>query len=183
MHLARPLPLTTPRSVQAAYCLVYVLPLYASEATRPSPTRSRDAPEAIRARVRSVTFSTTVCSLCTFLLLRQSANPLAVSLGPWHLMGYWPAGLVDALKILFLTGLLFAGPLYECLLIDGAWRQWPRLEPLRLVWSEWPVWRNLVAVCPLLSRAMGAHTHTHIHHPSMATSSTSSISLLLLLSN
>lgn len=62
-------------------------------------------------------------------------------------MGYWPVGLVDTLRVLGLTALLFAGPLYECLIVDGAWQQWLHLEPLKTVWSDWPTWRNMVAVC------------------------------------
>ncbi|CAM1510309.1 Fc.00g006440.m01.CDS01 [Cosmosporella sp. VM-42] len=60
-------------------------------------------------------------------------------------MGYWPYGLIDALRALFLTALLFAGPLYECLIIDGAWRQWLHLEPLAAIYADWPTWRNMVA--------------------------------------
>ncbi|KAI9147916.1 hypothetical protein HJFPF1_11734 [Paramyrothecium foliicola] len=125
-----------------AYCLIYVLPLYASAATRPSPTRSRDAPEAIRARIRAVSSSTAVCSIITLLLLHSlEVSPLS----PLHLMGYWPIGLIPSTKALFLTALLFAGPLFECLVIDGEWQEWVRLQPLKHVWSDWPTWRNMVA--------------------------------------
>lgn len=62
-------------------------------------------------------------------------------------MGYWPLGLMETLKTCFLTGVLFAAPLYECLVVDGVWREWvDGLEPLRQVWAEWPAWRNYVAV-------------------------------------
>jgi prenyl protein peptidase len=126
-----------------AYCFVYVLPLYASAATRPSPTRSRDAPEAIRARIRAVSFSTAACSVATLLILFC----LDVDrFSPWHLMGYWPVNLVSSAKAVFLTALLFAGPLFECLVVDGEWQQWLRLQPIQHVWSDWPAWRNLVAV-------------------------------------
>lgn len=130
-------------TLQVTYCFIYVLPLYASAATRPSPTRSRDAPEAIRARIRAVSFSTAVCSVITLVLLHK----LPVSpLSPWHWMGYWPIGLITSTKALFLTALLFAGPLFECLLIDGEWRQWVQLQPLKHIWNDWPTWRNMVAV-------------------------------------
>jgi prenyl protein peptidase len=119
-----------------------VLPLYASAATRPSPTRSRDAPEAIRARIRAVSFSTAACSVATLLILFC----LDVDrFSPWHLMGYWPVNLVSSAKAVFLTALLFAGPLFECLVVDGEWQQWLRLQPIQHVWSDWPAWRNLVA--------------------------------------
>ncbi|KAF7558636.1 hypothetical protein G7046_g5511 [Stylonectria norvegica] len=167
------------------YCLVYVVPLYFSAATRPSPTRSRDAPEAIRARIRVVSLSTAVCSLVTLALL--SSHAAIATPHPWHLMGYWPLGLVDALRAILLTALLFAAPLYECLVIDGAWRTWLHLEPLKNLWVDWPTWRNMVAgpiteEClfrsagvPLLLRAGAGLTGTiflsplvfglaHLHH-------------------
>jgi prenyl protein peptidase len=62
-------------------------------------------------------------------------------------MGYWPVGLAETLKSCLLTGLLFAAPLYEALVIDGGWREWiSGFQPLRDIWAEWPAWRNLVAV-------------------------------------
>ncbi|QPG95768.1 hypothetical protein C2857_001996 [Epichloe festucae Fl1] len=125
------------------YCLIYVLPLYASPATRAVAGRPRDAPEAIRARIRSVSLSTALCSLVTFVLVKRS--PISLNVSPWNLMGYWPIGMVEAGKTVLLTGLLFLGPLYECLLIDGNWRSWSSLDPLKQVWSDLAVWRNMVA--------------------------------------
>lgn len=59
---------------------------------------------------------------------------------------------METLKTCFLTGVLFAGPLYECLVVDGVWREWvDGMEPLRHVWAEWPAWRNYVAVGVSLS--------------------------------
>lgn len=128
---------------QIAYTLIYVIPLYFSAATRPSPTRSRDAPEAIRARILVVSLSTAVCSLVTLALL---SSRLSSQKQPLHLMGYWPPGLVDSARALWLTALLFAGPLYESLVIDGAAREWLTLKPLKELWVDWPTWRNMVAV-------------------------------------
>ncbi|KAK7429511.1 CAAX prenyl protease [Neonectria magnoliae] len=126
------------------YTLVYVSPLYFSAATRPMPTRSRDTPEAIRARIFVVSLSTAVCSLMTLglLLSSQRSSRLQLQQQPLHLMGYWPPGLGDAARALWLTALLFAGPLYESLVVDGAARQWTTLQPL---WVDWPTWRNMVA--------------------------------------
>lgn len=54
---------------------------------------------------------------------------------------------METLRTCFLTGVLFAGPLYECLVVDGVWREWvDGMQPLRHVWAEWPAWRNYVAV-------------------------------------
>ncbi|KAF4587567.1 CaaX prenyl protease [Ophiocordyceps camponoti-floridani] len=48
-------------------------------------------------------------------------------------------------KASLLTALLFAGPIFECLLVDGLWRQWLRLAPLKRLCHDWPTWRNIVA--------------------------------------
>lgn len=70
-------------------------------------------------------------------------------------MGFWPPGLEATAGALSLTALLFAAPLYERLVIDGAWSAWVRLEPLRALWSDWPTWRNLVAVRSLMLANFG----------------------------
>ena len=123
------------------YCCIYVLPLYLTAATRPLLGRSRDAPEAIRPRILSVSISTAACSIVTWIVLSRRPDS-----SPWRAMGYWPLGLTESATVLFLTALLFAAPLYEALFIDGAWRRWLQLEPVRQVWTDWPTWRNLVAV-------------------------------------
>ncbi|PHH77590.1 hypothetical protein CDD82_3452 [Ophiocordyceps australis] len=123
------------------YCLIYLLPLYALPATRPSPIRSRDAPDSIRARIRAVSASTLICSLTTFFILRHTDLPSS----PLRHMGYWPVGLSETANVLLLTALLFSAPIYESLLIDGWWRDWVRLDPLGSLWTHWPTWRNLVA--------------------------------------
>lgn len=91
-----------------------------------------------------MSLSTALCSLITLYLL-SSHGAVAVR-EPLHFMGYWPPGLIDAARVLWLTALLFAGPLYESLVIDGTAHQWLRLEPLRDLWTDWPTWRNMVAV-------------------------------------
>ncbi|UNI16252.1 CAAX prenyl protease [Purpureocillium takamizusanense] len=153
LTLTDPPPLGKPQAfgLLVVYSVVYVLPLHLRTATRASASRSRDAPDAIRARIRSVSFSTTTCSLATLFIILDSTSrpPSETLLGhltlAFHFMGYWPVGYMETIKSLCLTALLFAAPLYECLLVDGLWMQWRQLEPLRHVWSEWPVWRNMVA--------------------------------------
>lgn len=61
-------------------------------------------------------------------------------------MGYWPLGLVEALRALLLTALLFLGPLFESLVVEGYWREWMTGEPVKELLSDWITWRNLVAV-------------------------------------
>ena len=135
--------MVTNRPHQALYCLIYVLPLYASRSTRPSSTRSRDDPDAIRARIRAVSSSTAACSLATFIFITALGPP---SVDQWHLMGLWPVGLLPAAKALLLTALLFAAPLYESLFLDGNWKDFRTTRRLREVWTDMPLWRNLVAV-------------------------------------
>lgn len=68
-------------------------------------------------------------------------------------MGYWPVGLAEATKSLVLTAALFAGPIYESLVIDGDWRFLG--DGLREVCNSWPSWRNIVAVRYPPHRDMG----------------------------
>ncbi|PFH55270.1 hypothetical protein XA68_10228 [Ophiocordyceps unilateralis] len=138
------------------YCAIYVLPLHSLLAAKLSPSRSRDDPKVIRARVRAVSFSTTACSLITFFILRQtipvsdsrpgsaSGLPSLGSQSVLHLMGCWPPGLLETAKASLLTVFLFAGPIFECLFLDGVWKQWLRLAPLQRLWNDWPTWRNTV---------------------------------------
>ena len=69
-----------------------------------------------------------------------------------HLLGVWPVGLWDGLKALGLTMVLYLGPLYAYLVVEGGWRDWilRGCAPAREVlfgW-EWTSWRNIVAVSP-----------------------------------
>lgn len=130
---------------QIFYTLIYVVPFYLSSRTRPSPNLSRDAPSVIRARITSVTLTCVVCSALTFYIL--TAHGHASSQSAAHIMGYWPVGLVAAARVLLLTGLLFAGPLFEHLVVEGGWRAWLGLAPLKELLGEWTTWRNIVAVC------------------------------------
>lgn len=125
------------------YTLFYVVPFYLSSTTRPSRTLSRDAPSVIRARVTSVSLTCVVCSLITFVILTSRGR--ATNGEALHSLGYWPVGLAEAGRALLLTAVLFSGPLYETLLVDGGWRQWSSLQPLSGLFSEWIRWRNIIA--------------------------------------
>ncbi|ROT38839.1 hypothetical protein SODALDRAFT_344644 [Sodiomyces alkalinus F11] len=128
------------------YTLVYIVPLYGSPRTRPSPTLSRDDPRVIRARIRSALASTVSCSICTYFILSNSHG--SVESTPLHAMGYWPLGLRETAGSLLLTAILFAAPLYETLLLDGLWVDWVTLRPLHDLWTTWTGWRN-IAMGPL----------------------------------
>ncbi|KAK0737065.1 hypothetical protein B0T21DRAFT_347471 [Apiosordaria backusii] len=127
----------------ALYALIYFIPFYLSPTTRPSPTLSRDAPSVIRARIRSVSLSCALCTLTTSLILSRyaSLSPSAIL----HLLGVYPLALIPALKILFLTALLFLGPLYSYFIVEKGYKEWATLLPLRETLTEWTDYRNHIA--------------------------------------
>lgn len=136
-------------------------PFYLSPKTRPSPTLSRDAPHVIRARIASVTLTCAAASLTTLAVLtRVGGHGLGAAL---HELGCWPAGLGEALRALLLTALLFLGPLFESLVVEGGWRDWATLEPAKEVLRDITAWRNIVAVGhpPLAPVAFSVPLCTH----------------------
>ncbi|KAF6802103.1 CAAX prenyl protease (CAAX amino terminal protease) [Colletotrichum sojae] len=134
---------STVSAMLVLYTLIYVLPLYISPSSRPSATLSRDDPRVIRTRVISVLFSTAICSALTYIVLACLPDG-ALPFSPVHAMGYWPVGLAESGACLLVTAALFAGPLYEALLIDGLWEDWKNLGPIIRVWTQWTSWRNIV---------------------------------------
>ncbi|PKS11867.1 hypothetical protein jhhlp_001161 [Lomentospora prolificans] len=142
-HSSASLSLVASTSLLLLYTLVYVLPLYALKSARLSAALSRDSPDVIQARIKAVTISTALCSTFTLILLsKQFDGGLTEAL---QAMGIWPIGLSESFRCLVLVALLFAGPLYETLLIDGLWEDLIRLAPLKGLWYEWTMWRNIVA--------------------------------------
>lgn len=125
------------------YMLIYVTPFYLFASTRPSPTRSRDAIPVMRARIRSVTVSSCICSALTFFLLTHTRENTSV-LKTAHLMGYLPLGFSEILKSLILTSILFSGPLFEKGFVDGEWKDWICFRNLRTSVSTWIGWRNYI---------------------------------------
>ncbi|KAK4247748.1 hypothetical protein C7999DRAFT_31823 [Corynascus novoguineensis] len=142
-----PPPITTHTAygLLVLYALSYFVPFYLSSFTRPSPTLSRDAPSVIRARIRSVTLSCLACSAVTYVVISRAAGGDTTPLEALHLLGLWPLALWDSLRVLYLTALLFAGPLYSYLIVERGWADWVRLEPVVEIWEEWTTFRNIVA--------------------------------------
>ena len=123
--------------------LAYVAPLYISRTTRPSPSLSRDAPSVIRARIRAVTLS---CLGGTVAVLLLILNKGSASLGgALHYLGWWPISLGDIIRSLFLTAILFTGPLFERGIAEGEWRDWVRGRQVSDTLRGWIGWRNFVA--------------------------------------
>ncbi|RDW89441.1 hypothetical protein BP6252_01473 [Coleophoma cylindrospora] len=125
------------------YTLIYVVPFYLSASTRPSPQLSRDAPSVIRARIRSVVTSCLLCSLSTFIILSSMAEGTPIK--AIHLLGYFPIGIIEAVKTVALTAILFTGPLFEAGIVEGGWRDWIHLRGLDEIISGWIGWRNIIA--------------------------------------
>jgi prenyl protein peptidase len=123
---------------------IYVIPFYLSSATRPSATLTRDAPSSIRARTRAVTFSTIVCSLLTVYVLYEHDVPAQEIV---RLLGLWPVSLIDTARTMLLVIILFAGPLFEHGVVDGAVGDWVRLRGVHESLSSWIGYRNYIVVC------------------------------------
>lgn len=129
---------------QIAYTILYVLPFYLSPTTRPSPTLSRDNPVVIRARIRFVVLSVIISSLSTVYVITTCVDaPLGEVL---RFLGWYPISILDVAKVLFLTSLLFAGPLFESGIVESGWRDWIQGQSLQEILSSWIGFRNFVAV-------------------------------------
>ncbi|KAJ5753745.1 uncharacterized protein N7511_007898 [Penicillium nucicola] len=123
--------------------LLYVVPFYLSPTTRPSPSLSRDAPSVIRARIRTVTGSCIFSSgIVLWLAVEEGNTSLAAGL---RLLGWWPVGVLEVVRTLLLTAILFTGPLFERGIVEGEWRVWFRRSKLSESLGGWIGWRNYVA--------------------------------------
>ncbi|KAI1431606.1 CaaX protease [Xylaria sp. CBS 124048] len=138
-----PISTGTAAALLVLYTFSYVVPFYLSSTTRPSRTLTRDAPSVIRARITLVSLTCVACSLTTLAILTSQGR--ATYGEALRTMGYWPFGLPEAAKSLLLTAILFSGPLYETLVVDGEWRRWLSLEPTKELFTGWIRWRNIIA--------------------------------------
>ncbi|KAI1619506.1 prenyl protein peptidase [Exophiala viscosa] len=134
---------TTAACLSVVFTLLYVVPFYLFQATRPSPTLNRDAPSVIRARIRTVTLACVVASSATLYLLVVTAKLTALDAA--HLLGWWPVRMVDVFKSCALTLLLFLGPVWEKLFIEGHWDDLRRGRKLVESLKSWQGYRNYVA--------------------------------------
>lgn len=124
-----------------------MVPFYLSPTTRPSPSLSRDAPSVIRARIRAVTGSCFVGSLLAlWFIVEEGGSSVDAAL---RLLGWWPVGVVEIIRSLSLTAILFTGPLFERGVVEGQWRSWFSRSKLSESLGGWIGWRNFVAVCAL----------------------------------
>ncbi|KAK4227726.1 putative protease [Podospora fimiseda] len=139
-----PLPKTQAYLLITLYALIYFIPFYLSPLTRPSPTLSRDAPSVIRARIRSVLISTSICLLTTYFLLLP---PTPSSPSPFHLLGFYPFSFSSTFSPVFLTSLLFLGPLYSYFIIDQGYKPWflsLHQNPIKDCFTNYQSFRNYI---------------------------------------
>ena len=102
----------------------------------------------IRARIRAVTGSCIVSSVLVLWLIIEDNSSLGAGV---RLLGWWPVGLLETLRSLFLTAVLFLGPLFERGIVEGEWKFWFRRSKLSESLGGWIGWRNYVAVCNCFS--------------------------------
>ncbi len=121
-----------------------MFPFYLSKTTRPSPSLSRDAPSVIRSRIRFVTFSVIASTLTSIYVLNIHAELSFFE--TLRLLGWYPISISEIGRALLLTGILFAGPLFERGLAGSGWRDWIRGQRLNETLSSWIGWRNFIAV-------------------------------------
>lgn len=119
----------------------------------------------IRARIRAVTGSCIVSSVLVLWLIVKGDNS---SLGAGvRLLGWWPVGLLETLRSLFLTAILFLGPLFERGIVEGEWKFWFRPSSLSASLGGWIGWRNYVAVSPFfLSFSVKTRSNVFLRAPS-----------------
>ena len=85
-----------------------------------------------------------------------------------HNLGVYPFQFTATCKGLFLTALLFAGPIFEKAVVDDGWRRWIKGAGLHETLSSWIGWRNFVAgpvTEELLFRSVIVSLHTHTRPP------------------
>ena len=83
-----------------------------------------------------------VCTLITVYVIAiyGHATPQDVA----RLLGVWPFDMLDVLKVLGLVAVLFVGPLYESIIVDGEWRGWSFSALKEGLFDNWTGYRNLL---------------------------------------
>ncbi|MCJ1356591.1 MAG: hypothetical protein MMC33_006586 [Icmadophila ericetorum] len=125
------------------WTLLYVLPFYLSPTTRPSPNTPALSTSVIRGRIRSVTLTCIICSIITVRLIQLYTR--ATVLESFHQLAWYPISVVDTVKPIFLTIILFAGPLFERGIVEGGWRDWIVGKGVVEELSSWMGWRTYIA--------------------------------------
>ncbi|KAF7845949.1 hypothetical protein BT93_L5834 [Corymbia citriodora subsp. variegata] len=130
---------TTAILLSITYTLLYVLPFYLLQSTRPTPTLDRDSPGVIRSRIRSVSITVILSNLLTFYVLITYGHYSVPNAS--HLLGLYPVSLSTLIRPLALTALLFLGPLYLTTIVHKSISPFRALKHLR----TWQGTRNYIA--------------------------------------
>ncbi|KIW79374.1 hypothetical protein Z517_05986 [Fonsecaea pedrosoi CBS 271.37] len=142
----KPIISPTTAAILSVLCtLIYVVPFYLFSSTRPSPTLNRDAPSVIRARIRTVTLACIIGTTGTLYLLVGTAK-LSVT-DALHMLGCWPVRPWDLLRSFALTLLLYVGPLFEKVFVEGEFDNLRQrgVAAISETLSSWQGYRNYVA--------------------------------------
>lgn len=122
------------------FTIFYIAPFYLSPTLRASPLSSRDSPAVIRARIRAVGLSCAASTIVTLYIIIHFGHG-----STWdvlRLLGIWPIDLFDIVKVLALVAILFSGPLFESLVVDGEWRSISYHGFKATFFDSWVAWRN-----------------------------------------
>ena len=113
--------------LSTSHTMLYVGVLYVREASRPSPTKSKEFPSVIKARFAAVSVAVLLSVLANRYIIknaRQSGQRTGIPawddiLGGW---GEWKLDLWKTWRALILTAILFFGPLVDKFWVMGEWR-------------------------------------------------------------
>jgi prenyl protein peptidase len=122
----------------------FVAPFYLSPTLRTSSLASRDHPTVIKARVRAVALSCLASTIVAVYVVLSHPHPPPPPRPLLRLFAIWPIRPADCLHTLALLALLFAGPLYETVVVDGRWREWTWDAFRERFWTDWRGFRNHV---------------------------------------
>ena len=67
-----------------------------------------------------------------------------------QLLGWWPVVISDVARVMLLTSILFAGPLFEEGFVRKGFSHWGRWASVKEVLGNWIGFRNFVAVSSIL---------------------------------
>lgn len=122
------------------FTALYVAPFYLSSTLRASPLASRDSPAVIRARVRAVALSCLASTIVAVYLIVHYGHATATDV--LRLLGIWPVALLDIAKALALVSILFVGPIYEALVVEGGLRDISPAAIKETFFDSWTGYRN-----------------------------------------
>lgn len=125
---------------------LYIAPFYISPTLKTTPVNSRDSPNVIRARVKAVGGTGLISVLAAIYLFTVYGQDSPRDI--IRLLGIAPVFFDDILKTLALVAILFVGPLYESLIVDGEWREFTPKNFKHNFYDSWVGYRNHV-VAPI----------------------------------